>query len=97
MIKLQRECYRLQRRFDRCNEIIKALSEQGESTIVGTIMNRELIYLDANLPLEEAYQLIQQSKTSLMPVLQNNILIGTLDTENILEFIMIIDAQKNRK
>lgn len=60
-------------------------------------MNRELIYLDANLPLEEAYQLIQQSKTSLMPVLQNNILIGTLDTENILEFIMIIDAQKNRK
>jgi Zn-dependent protease/predicted transcriptional regulator len=79
------------------NDIIKALAEQGENTITGTVMNRNLVYLDANLPLEEAYQLVEQSTTSLMPVMQNNMLIGTLDTENILEFIMIKDAQNKPK
>ena len=74
------------------DEIIKALSEQGENVVIHNVMNKNLIYLDANAPLEDAYQQVQESKSSLMPVMENKQLIGTLDTENILEFIMVKNA-----
>ena len=78
-------------------EIIKALSEQGESVVIHNVMNKNLIYLDANAPLEDAYQQVQESKSSLMPVMENKQLIGTLDTENILEFIMVKNATGNKQ
>ena len=52
-------------------------------------MDRNLIFLKSDLPLEEAFQRAQQNKSNLMPVMENNQLIGVLDTENILEFIMV--------
>lgn len=75
------------------DEIIKALSEKGENEIIFNVMNRNLTFLDANSSLENAYQQMHQHST-LMPVMENNQLIGTLDTENILELIMVKDAQK---
>ena len=71
------------------NEIIKALTDQGEMEIIRNVMDRNLIFLKSDLPLEEAFQRAQQNKSNLMPVMENNQLIGVLDTENILEFIMI--------
>jgi Zn-dependent protease/predicted transcriptional regulator len=73
-------------------EIIKALSEQGENVVIHTVMNKDLVYLDADSPLEDAYQQVQQSKSSLMLVTENKQQIGTLDSENILEFIMVKNA-----
>ena len=73
-------------------EIIKALSEQGENVVIHDVMNKNLVYLDADSPLENAYQQVQQNNASLMPVMENKRLIGTLDTENILEFIMVKGA-----
>lgn len=78
------------------DEIIKALTEQGGNEIIRNIMNRDLIFLNPESPLENAYQQAQQHKSTLMPVVVNNHLIGTLDTENILEFIMVKDAQGKR-
>ena len=74
------------------DEIIKALSEQSENAVIHNVMNKELLFLKAQMPLEEAWHLMQQHKT-LMPVFTNNKLVGTLDTENILEFIMIKNAK----
>ena len=74
------------------DEIIKALSENGENEIVFNIMNRSLVFLDADSSLENAYQQVHQHKSALMPVIENNKLVGVLDTENILEFIMVKDA-----
>lgn len=74
------------------DEIIKGLSERGENEIIQNVMNRDLIFLNSDSPLENAYQQAQLNKASLMPVLENNQLIGTLDTENILEFIMVKEA-----
>lgn len=71
------------------NEIIKALTDQGDQEIIRNVMDRNLIFLKADLPLQEAFQRAQQNKSNLMPVMENNQLIGVLDTENILEFIMI--------
>jgi len=73
------------------DEIIKALSSQGENSIIHDVMNKELVLLKSEMPLQEAWQLMQQHKT-LMPVFTNNKLVGTLDTENILEFVMVKGA-----
>jgi len=75
------------------DEIIRALSENGESETIYAVMNRELIFLDADLPLEKAFQQIQQHKSSLIPVKSNGHLVGTIDVENILEFLMVKNAQ----
>lgn len=75
------------------DEIIKALSEQGENEVVYKVMNKDLIFLNADDPLETAYQQVQEHKSTLMPVVEDNKLIGALDTENILEFIMVKGAQ----
>ena len=75
------------------DEIIKALAEKGANEMIFNVMNKNLIFLDTNLSLEDAYQQMHQHPT-LMPVMEDNKLIGTLDAENILEFIMVRDAQK---
>ncbi|MDP2175208.1 MAG: site-2 protease family protein [Bacteroidota bacterium] len=74
------------------DEIIKALSSEGENSSINHVMNKEIVALKAETPLEDAWQIIQQHKM-LMPVYSYNQLIGTLDTENILEFIMIKNAE----
>jgi Zn-dependent protease/predicted transcriptional regulator len=78
------------------DEIIKALSEKGENEIIQNVMNRNITFLQEDSPLEEVYLLVQENKAVLMPVLENNKIIGVLDTENILEFIMVKDAQGKR-
>jgi Zn-dependent protease/predicted transcriptional regulator len=77
-------------------EIIKALSKGRENETVQNSMNRELLLLDVETPLEEAFQLMQCSGKSLSPVMNNSELAGTVDLENILEFIMIQNATKNK-
>jgi predicted transcriptional regulator len=71
------------------DEIIQALSEKGDQVPIHTIMNTTLIYLQANSLLEDVFELIYKNKNSLMLVVENDQLIGTLDTENLLEFILI--------
>lgn len=73
------------------DDIIKALSQQGENAIIKNVMNSNVISLKTEMSLENAWQLMQQHKI-LMPVYANHQLIGTLDTDNILEFIMIKNA-----
>jgi len=77
------------------DEIILALSEYGENAIVKKVMSRDVIFLNADSPLESAYQRSQQNKSNIMAVMENNKLIGALDTENILEFIMVRGAVLN--
>jgi len=79
------------------DEIIKALSEKGDEEIIENIMNKNLIYLNSNTSLEEAYQKSQENKSNLMPVLEHKKIIGTIDLENILEFIMIKEANSKKK
>jgi Zn-dependent protease len=76
------------------DEIIRALAESGDNTPVGTIMNPNLIILESEMLLEKVYQQMLQHKSPLMLVVENNKPIGTLDPENILEFIMIADAKR---
>jgi predicted transcriptional regulator len=76
------------------DELVKGLSDKGKEALVEDVMNKEVMFLDADMPLENAYQLMQQHARTLLPVMNNKHLVGALDLENILEFIMIKSAMK---
>jgi Zn-dependent protease/CBS domain-containing protein len=76
------------------SQMIKALSEQGNQTAVGAVMHADIPTLSPEMPLEKAYQLFQQEQYPLLPVLENEKVIGIIDLENVHEFIMIKGAQK---
>ena len=79
------------------DEIIKGLSEKGENELIVNLMNSNLIFLNSDALLEDVFHQSQQNKSTLMPVLENNKLVGTLDTENILEFIMIRNVKSKSR
>ncbi|MBA3900424.1 MAG: site-2 protease family protein, partial [Bacteroidetes bacterium] len=79
------------------NEMIKALTEKGKDTQIGAVMNPDVQFLESKTPLEELYNQAGKKNASLMPVVENDELIGVLDTENILEFIMIREAEERNK
>lgn len=75
------------------DEIIKALSEEGENEKIGNVMNKDLIFLNPDTPLEDVFQKSQQNSSNLIPVMENGQIIGTVDLENIMEFILIKEAK----
>ncbi|HET6244747.1 MAG: site-2 protease family protein [Bacteroidetes bacterium] len=79
------------------NEIIQALAEKELDISVGLIMNPNIKFLKSETSLDQMYQEVQQNNTSLMPVMEDGILLGVVDTDNILEFIMIKEAEERKK
>jgi CBS domain-containing protein len=51
-------------------------------------MKRNLIYLDVETLLEDIFELVSANKSNLL-VTENGQHIGVLDTENLLEFLLI--------
>jgi hypothetical protein len=49
-------------------------------------MNKNLIYLDVETLLEDIFELVSVNKSNLMLVMENGLLVGTLDTENYWNF-----------
>jgi Zn-dependent protease/predicted transcriptional regulator len=77
-------------------QIIAALAKKEGETRLSSIMDRELILLQADDLLEDIFELVYKNKSTLMLVIDDNQLIGTLDTENLLEFILINEVKANR-
>jgi len=48
--------------------------------------------VDANTPLRDVFQTMQQKKTDVLPVFENQKIIGIMDMENIQEFILVQSA-----
>lgn len=78
------------------DQIIKALSAKGEDIIISSAMDRKLIYLEAETLLENIIEFVYENKTNLILVIENNELLGTVDAENLLEFIMIKEAKSKK-
>ncbi len=74
------------------NELISALAEGRQAESLASVMNRNLVFLDGNMPLEEAWKKSLVDAPPLMLVRENGRLTGVLDTENIREYIMVRDA-----
>jgi Zn-dependent protease/predicted transcriptional regulator len=78
------------------DQIIMALSKNGENAAIHTVMNQNLIFLDVETLLEDVFELVYSHKSNLMLVMENNKLIGTLDTENLIEFILIKEVKPKK-
>ena len=76
-------------------QIIKALGERGSNVAVDDVMDDKVITLSPEMPLEEAWQLLQQNRKPLMLVMADGQLTGVVDDENMAEFILIQTATKN--
>lgn len=74
-------------------QIIRAIAERGEASIVNDSMDADLLALDANLPIEDAWREFQVRGKQLALVVQQGDVIGVVDTDNIAEFLMISKAK----
>lgn len=75
------------------DQIIMALSQHGENILIRDAMNKNLIFLEVETLLEDIFELVYHNKSNLMLVMENNKLIGTLDTENLIEFLLIKEVK----
>lgn len=78
------------------DQIIKALGERGDRISVNEVKDEHLIILTPEMPLEEAWQIMQQEKKPLMLVMSNGDLTGVVDQENMAEFILIQTAVNHK-
>ena len=77
------------------DEIIEALSNNGNKAAIDTVMNRDILQLNSKEPIEVAYQKMLANKNGLATVYNNQQFVGVLDLDNILEYIMIKNVQGN--
>jgi len=75
--------------------IIKSLQSNGKDMPVEVATDRNVGNIEATEPLEKALSLMQEQKYPLLVVTKNNQLYGITDMENILEFIMVLNAKKS--
>lgn len=71
------------------DEIVRALSIHGAAVPVEQVMNTDVLFLHVDMPLEEAWQQMQQYRIEFAPVMQGSYLAGVTDVENIAEFMMV--------
>ena len=72
--------------------IIKALTAHGSKITVETVTDNDIGYIEDAEPVEKALLLMQQHKYPLLIVTKKKELYGVVDMENILEYIMVINA-----
>ena len=72
--------------------LLRALSDQGLTGLVGDAMNRSFQTANAREMLEQAFGRLQECACPVLPVLDDGRLVGLLTTDNIGEFVMIRGA-----
>ncbi len=77
--------------------IIRALGERGDSVPINDIKDSDFPILNPEMPLDEAWRLLQQERKPMMLVMSNGQLVGVVDDENLAEFILIQTASRNRE
>ena len=78
------------------DQILEGLSKKEEEASLTSIIDKNLIYLEANSLLEDVFELIYKHKSTLMLVIEDNRFIGTLDMENLMEFILVNEVKAKR-
>ncbi|QEH42973.1 site-2 protease family protein [Chitinophaga sp. XS-30] len=72
--------------------IIRALQQHSGNAAVDVATKRDPGFIEAGEPVENALQMMQQHKHTMLIVTKNKQLLGILDMENILEYIMVMNA-----
>lgn len=74
------------------NDIIHGLSEKGKNVPVNEMMQVNFEVLDPDMLVNGVYSMMRQKSYSLLPVVLHGRLIGALDQDNIVEFVIIRNA-----
>ena len=59
---------------------------------VRDVMARDCQFVDAWMPLEQAFAIMQQSRCTMLPVVHGGDLVGVLTADNIEEWLMVRSA-----
>jgi Zn-dependent protease/predicted transcriptional regulator len=73
-------------------ELIKGLSDFGNSAPVSSVMQKEYLTLHPEMTLQEVFQLMMLKNCHAAPVIEHNEFIGMVDRENIYELLMVKEA-----
>lgn len=74
------------------DDIIKTLVEKGENVSVKEAMKSNVKFITKNIALDEVMRDFSNGKETIMAVLDNNTLIGTVNMNNILKLMMVNSA-----
>jgi Zn-dependent protease/predicted transcriptional regulator len=79
-------------------ELMAALQKQGQEALVGDVMRRDFLSVDANDMLDTALTRVQASECCLTAsVMQHDKMVGLLTAENVREFLLIASALGERQ
>lgn len=76
------------------DDFIRALSEQGQNTLVADVIRRNVPSVDSHEMVETALMRLQESGAKTLPVMHGGRFVGLVTSENITEFLMIRSALK---
>jgi Zn-dependent protease len=71
------------------NDITEAFQTRRTQQTVGDLMSKDFLMVAPDEDLSAIYRRVQGNQLSFFPVMENGYLIGTVDMENINEFMMI--------
>jgi len=79
------------------NDMLVAVSSQGQEVPVASVMSSEFQIVDANDMLEPAFARLQTCNCHTVPVTLHGQLVGLLTSENIGEFLMVQSALRQTR
>jgi len=79
------------------SDIIQSLKELGNNAIVGDAMRKGVRAITDSTPLDKAYNTVMESPERPVIVTSNNEMLGIIDSDNLLEFIMTKQALATRR
>jgi len=75
------------------NDIIRGVKELDEHQSIEQITQKELIFVKSSTPLNDVFMDFRRTRTPLILVMDQDQLVGIIDTDNIAELIMIHNAR----
>jgi Zn-dependent protease/CBS domain-containing protein len=79
------------------DELLAGLSRYGNEATLEEVYNPNVVNFDAHMPLDEAFDKLNDAETDLGPVLDQGKLIGVLSRENITEILVIENSIPKKK
>ena len=74
------------------SRLIRSLSESGKDTTIDNVMNTDLRTVQTDTPLEKVYETVMTHPEEPVMVTHGGELTGVIDSDNLLEFVMIHQA-----
>lgn len=76
--------------------LIDSLGKQGAQATIRSVPIKPVKALDDDLPLDRAFEMLQQESVPCLPVMRRGELVGLLTMENLAEFAMVSSALRVR-